>query len=149
MQVWFWGGFGVKDDALPPCRPQGARQRPHPGLALRHALRLPGDHGAGEGGHVHLDPPLLRPHPRLRGRGQRRLHRLLQQHPGPEQPLPHEELAGTDLRFVSPGVGGPKRWRTPPARAAWWDRAPGSPWVECSVFFFLPSLRHAVFILET
>uniref|UniRef100_A0A8C9G8G2 Solute carrier family 29 member 3 n=1 Tax=Pavo cristatus TaxID=9049 RepID=A0A8C9G8G2_PAVCR len=67
---------------------------PHPVLPLHHAVHLPGDHGAGEGGYVLLDHLFLCPHHRLRGGGQRCLHHLHQQHPGPEQPLPHEELAG-------------------------------------------------------
>uniref|UniRef100_A0A8C5UBQ4 Solute carrier family 29 member 3 n=1 Tax=Malurus cyaneus samueli TaxID=2593467 RepID=A0A8C5UBQ4_9PASS len=81
---------------------QGCRQCPHPVVPVCHAGCFPGDHGVGEGGHLCLDHAFLRPHRGLCGRGQQCLHRLLQQHPGPEQLLPHEEPAGFDLR---PGHG--------------------------------------------
>lgn len=91
----------LKAGASRPSCPQGACQRPHPVLPLCHAGCLPGDHGAGEGGHVGLDHRFLCPHHGLRGCGQQLLDRLHQQHLRPEQPLPHEELAGAELGWVS------------------------------------------------
>uniref|UniRef100_A0A8C0HM71 Solute carrier family 29 member 3 n=1 Tax=Buteo japonicus TaxID=224669 RepID=A0A8C0HM71_9AVES len=113
--------------------------RPDPVLPLRHAGRLSGDHGAGEGRHLRLDHRLLCPHHRLRGCRQQRLDRLRQQHLRPEQLLPHEELAGADLRLV------PSSGAVPVGSCSW---------VFCGRVVGSLSLLHLVFchtgfILET